>query len=72
MPTRPPTPEAGSPLTRAVVLITVVRAVLASVTPPSGWDAHTVVTLELRGWTLGHQSLYEGHTHTIDGHMLKI
>lgn len=48
-------------LTSAVVLVAVVRAVLASVTSPAGWDAHTVLTLEPRGWTLGHQSFYKGH-----------
>lgn len=48
----------GSGLTGAVVLVAVVRTVLASVTSPAGWDAQTVVTLELRGWTLGHQSFY--------------
>lgn len=60
----PPPTEDGSGLTSAVVLVTVVRAVLASVTSPAGRDAHIVVTLEPRGWTLGHQSFYRGHTET--------
>lgn len=48
------------------MLVAVVQAVLAPVAPPAGWDAHVVLTLEPRGWTLGHQSFCKGHMLNID------